>query len=160
MASYGEDTSSTITRLNLDPTRTVAIDLIQGINTHRTLMPSLITQSEFVQQAHSIFNLDGQDVTVIQESIGFVAQRVIAMVINLACDIAQQGVASVDDINAAVRLGLGYPHGPIDWGDVLGSVKILLTLERITQISADPRYRPSPWLQRRVKLHQPLTFTV
>lgn len=160
VASYGEDTSSTITRLNLDPTRTVAIDLIQGLNTHRTLMPSLITQSEFVQQAHSIFNLDGQDVTVIQESIGFVAQRVIAMVINLACDIAQQGVASVDDINAAVRLGLGYPHGPIDWGDVLGSAKILLTLERITQISADPRYRPSPWLQRRVKLHQPLTFTV
>ena len=96
---------------------------------------------------------------MIQESVGFVAQRVIAMVINLACDIAQQGVATVDDINAAVRLGLGYPHGPISWGDVLGPAKILLILERMTQITADPRYRPSPWLQRRVKLNQSLTFT-
>lgn len=44
------------------------------------------------------------------------AQRVLAMVINLGCDIAQQNIASVDDINAAVRLGLGYPLGPIEWG--------------------------------------------
>ena len=159
VASYGEDTSSSIQRLNLDPTRTVAIDLINGLNAHRTLMPSLITQQKLSQTAHSIFNLDGNSVTVIQESVGFVAQRVIAMVINLACDIAQQGVATVDDINAAVRLGLGYPHGPISWGDVLGPAKILLILERMTQITADPRYRPSPWLQRRVKLNQSLTFT-
>ncbi|MDK1683356.1 3-hydroxyacyl-CoA dehydrogenase [Acinetobacter terrestris] len=159
VASYGEDTSSSIQRLNLDATRTVAIDLINGLNVHRTLMPSLITQEKLSQTAHSIFNLDGNSVSVIQESVGFVAQRVIAMVINLACDIAQQGVATVDDINAAVRLGLGYPHGPISWGDVLGPAKILLILERMTQITADPRYRPSPWLQRRVKLNQSLTFT-
>lgn len=159
VASYGEDTSSSIQRLNLDATRTVSIDLINGLNTHRTLMPSLITQEKFRQAAHSIFNLDDGEVTQIQESVGFVAQRVIAMVVNLACDIAQQGVATVDDINAAVHLGLGYPHGPISWGDVLGPAKVLLILERMTQITADPRYRPSPWLQRRVKLNQPLTFT-
>lgn len=160
VATYGEDTSSAVQRLGLDATRTVAIDLIAGLNHHRTLMPSLITKTEFTQAAHSIFNLDGGTVTVIQESIGFVAQRVIALVVNLGCDIAQQGVATVDDINAAVKLGLGYPYGPIEWGDVLGKEKILLTLERITQITADPRYRPSPWLQRRVKLNQQLTFTI
>lgn len=159
VASYGEDTSSTIQRLNLDATRTIAIDLVAGLTPHRTLMPSLITQAQYTQIAHSIFNLDDGNVTVIKESIGFVAQRVIAMVINLACDIAQQNIATVDDINAAVRLGLGYPYGPIEWGDVLGSEKILLILERITTITADPRYRPSPWLQRRVKLKQKLTFT-
>ncbi len=47
---------------------------------------------------------------MIDESTGFVAQRVLAMVINLGCDIAQQNIATVDDINAAVRLGLGYPY--------------------------------------------------
>lgn len=160
VANYGEDTSSAVHRLQLDAKRTVAIDLIAGLHTHRTLMPSLITTDEFTQIAHSIFNLDGTSVTLIQESVGFVAQRVIAMVINLACDIAQQAIASVDDINAAVRLGLGYPYGPIEWGDVLGSDKVLLTLERMTQITADPRYRPSPWLQRRVKLQQPLTLSL
>ncbi|MEI1756905.1 3-hydroxyacyl-CoA dehydrogenase family protein, partial [Acinetobacter baumannii] len=109
--------------------------------------------------AHSIFNLDGNMVSMINESIGFVAQRVLAMVINLGCDIAQQNVATVDDINAAVRLGLGYPFGPIEWGDQLGSEKILLILNCITELTNDPRYRPSPWLQRRVALHLPLTFT-
>lgn len=159
VASYGEDTSSTIQRLNLDATRTIAIDLVAGLTAHRTLMPSLISKIEFIQAAHSIFNLDTGTVTVIQESIGFVTQRVIAMVINLACDIAQQAIATVDDINAAVRLGLGYPYGPIEWGDVLGKEKILLILERMSAITHDPRYRPSPWLQRRVKLNQPLVFT-
>ncbi|MCF4877736.1 3-hydroxyacyl-CoA dehydrogenase family protein, partial [Acinetobacter baumannii] len=53
----------------------------------------------------------------------------------------------------------GYPFGPIEWGDQVGSEKILLILNRITALTHDPRYRPSPWLQRRVALHLPLTFT-
>ena len=89
---------------------------------------------------------------MIAESVGFVAQRVMAMIVNLGCDIAQQNIASVDDINAAVRLGLGYPHGPIEWGDVLGADKILTILQRMSEITHDPRYRPSPWLRRRVEL--------
>ena len=80
------------------------------------------------------------------------------MVINLGCDIAQQQIATVDDINAAVRLGLGYPFGQIEWGDQLGTDKILLILNRISALTNDPRYRPSPWLQRRVALNLPLTF--
>jgi 3-hydroxybutyryl-CoA dehydrogenase len=121
-------------------------------------MPSLATSTEYRQAAHSMFNLDGAMVSMIAESIGFVAQRVLAMVINLGCDIAQQNIASVDDINAAVRLGLGYPFGPIEWGDHIGSQKILLILNRISTLTYDPRYRPSPWLQRRVALNLPLTF--
>ena len=158
VACYGEDTTQTIKRLHLNPEHTVAIDLLYGIEKHRTLMPSLRTISEYRQAAHSIFNLDGAMVSMINESIGFVAQRVLAMVINLGCDIAQQNIASVDDINAAVRLGLGYPFGPIEWGDQIGSDKILLILNRISALTYDPRYRPSPWLQRRVALNLPLTF--
>jgi len=81
------------------------------------------------------------------------------MVINLGCDMAQQSIATVDDINAAVRLGLGYPHGPIEWGEVMGADKILLILTRISALTLDPRYRPSPWLQRRVTLQLPLTYS-
>ncbi|EHU1490052.1 3-hydroxyacyl-CoA dehydrogenase [Acinetobacter seifertii] len=159
VACYGEDTTQAATRLGVNPEQAVAIDMLYGIAKHRTLMPSLITKPEYRQAAHSIFNLDGNMVSMINESIGFVAQRVLAMVINLGCDIAQQNIATVDDINAAVRLGLGYPFGPIEWGDQVGSEKILLILNRITALTHDPRYRPSPWLQRRVALHLPLTFT-
>jgi 3-hydroxybutyryl-CoA dehydrogenase len=159
LACYGEDTTQAATRLGVNPEQAVAIDMLYGIAKHRTLMPSLVTKPEYSQAAHSIFNLDGNVVSMIAESIGFVAQRVLAMVINLGCDIAQQNVATVDDINAAVRLGLGYPFGPIEWGDQVGSEKVLLILNRITALTHDPRYRPSPWLQRRVALHLPLTFT-
>lgn len=159
LACYGEDTMHAALRLNVNPAHSVAIDMLYGIEKHRTLMPSLITEVTYSHAAHSIFNLDGAMVSTIGESIGFVAQRILAMVINLGCDIAQQAIASVDDINAAVRLGLGYPFGPIEWGDEIGSNKILLILNRITALTSDPRYRPSPWLQRRVALSLPLTFT-
>ena len=159
LACYGEDTTHAAQRLQVDPTQSVAIDMLYGIEKHRTLMPSLVTKTSYTLSAHSIFNLDGAIVSCIHESIGFVAQRVLAMIINLGCDIAQQNIATVDDINAAVRLGLGYPYGPIEWGDVLNSQKILLILNRISTLTYDSRYRPSPWLQRRVALNLPLTFT-
>ena len=157
LACYGEDATTAAQRYGVNPAQVVCIDLLYGLDKHRTLMPSLVTAAHFVQAAHSIFNLDGQSLTVIEESVGFVAQRVMAMIVNLGCDIAQQKIASVDDINAAVCLGLGYPYGPIEWGDVLGAEKILSILERISHISHDPRYRPSPWLRRRVKLGLKLT---
>ena len=74
------------------------------------------------------------------------------MVINLGCDIAMQKIATPEDIDNAVKLGLGYPYGPISWGDHLGASRVLLILERIYALTGDPRYRPSPWLQRRAKL--------
>ena len=57
---------------------------------------------------------------VIGDSIGFIAQRVIATIVNIAANIAQRGIAAVDDLEAAVRLGLGYPLGPLTWGDRVG----------------------------------------
>ena len=160
IASYGEDATTAALRYQVNPKQVVCIDLLYGFNKHRTLMPTLITDSKHKTAAHSIFNLDGTSLSMIQESTGFVAQRVLAMIVNLGCDIAQQGVASVEDINAAVRLGLGYPYGPIEWGDKLGADKILLILDRMSAISRDPRYRPSAWLRRRVQLKLPLVTTV
>src|SRR5690606_22366529 len=92
------------------------------------------------------------DATLITESTGFVAQRVVSMVINLGCDIAMQGIASPEDIDNAVKIGVGYPYGPISWGNELGASRFLLLLQRLHGLTGDPRYRPSPWLQRRATL--------
>lgn len=159
IATYGEDATSAAVRYQVAPQQVVCIDLLYGLNKHRTLMPTFVTRPALVQAAQSMFNLDGVTTSVIQESVGFVAQRALAMIVNLGCDIAQQGVATVEDINIAVKLGLGYPYGPIEWGDVLGAEKILKTLDRMTAITRDPRYRPSPWLRRRVQLGLPLIHT-
>ncbi|MDN3441789.1 3-hydroxyacyl-CoA dehydrogenase [Psychrobacter sp. APC 3279] len=162
LAPYGEDTTNAAIRYQVDPKQAVAIDMLTGLAKYRTLMPSLVTQETFIAQAYTLFGkgLDDREATtqpivgatLIAESIGFVAQRVVAMVINLGCDIAMQGIASPEDIDNAVKLGLGYPYGPISWGDHLGASRVLLILERIYGLTGDPRYRPSPWLQRRAKL--------
>ncbi|OTG77814.1 3-hydroxyacyl-CoA dehydrogenase [Acinetobacter terrae] len=153
LATYGEDTTTAALRLGVDPARVVSIDMLTDFAKHRTLMPSIFTAKNYIDQAHAIFTKDGQGVSVIAESVGFIAQRVLAMVVNLACDIAQQQIATASDIDKAVKLGLGYPHGPISWGDVLGSDRILLILERIYANTGDQRYRPSPWLKRRAQLN-------
>ena len=156
LATYGEDSTTAALRLGVDAVRVVSIDLLTDFDKHRTLMPSIVTAKNYIDQAHAIFAKDGQSVTVIAESVGFVAQRVLAMVVNLACDIAQQQIATASDIDKAVKLGLGYPHGPISWGDVLGAQRILLILERIYANTGDQRYRPSPWLKRRAQLNSSL----
>jgi 3-hydroxybutyryl-CoA dehydrogenase len=167
LAIYGEDTTNAAIRYQVDPKQAVAIDMLTELTKHRTLMPSIVTQEQFVAQAYALFGsstgnkgsdsreADAQEAssaTLIAESTGFVAQRVVAMVINLGCDIAMQKIATPEDIDNAVKLGLGYPYGPISWGDHLGASRVLLILERIYALTGDPRYRPSPWLQRRAKL--------
>ncbi|KAF0567866.1 3-hydroxyacyl-CoA dehydrogenase [Psychrobacter nivimaris] len=171
LAIYGEDTTNAAIRYQVDPKQAVAIDMLTELTKHRTLMPSIVTQERFVAQAYALFGsstgnkgsdsreADAQEVssaTLIAESTGFVAQRVVAMVINLGCDIAMQKIATPEDIDNAVKLGLGYPYGPISWGDHLGASRVLLILERIYELTGDPRYRPSPWLQRRAKLDMSL----
>lgn len=159
LATYGEDTTTAALRFGVDATRAVSIDMLTDFAKHRTIMPSIATQQSYIDQAHALFAKNAHGVTVIAESVGFVAQRVLAMVVNLACDIAQQQIATAADIDKAVKLGLGYPHGPISWGDVLGAERILLILERILANTGDQRYRPSPWLQRRARLQLSLLHT-
>ncbi|MEN6670343.1 3-hydroxyacyl-CoA dehydrogenase [Psychrobacter sp. B38] len=163
LAVYGEDTTNAAKRYEVNPAQAVAIDMLTDLSKHRTLMPSIVTEESFIAQAYALFGSNDNEAddqatttqinaTLIAESTGFVAQRVMAMVINLGCDIAQQGIATPRDIDNAVKLGLGYPYGPISWGDELGAERILLILERLYALTGDPRYRPSPWLQRRAAL--------
>ena len=152
LAPYGRDATSAALHFGTDPTRTVCIDLLTDLARHRTLMLTPVTTPEIRDAAHAVFARDGTGVSVINDSVGFVAQRTLAMVVNLACDIAQQQIASVDDIDQAVHLGLGYPQGPLAWGDSLGPPRILLILQRMSELTGDPRYRPSPWLRRRAAL--------
>ena len=115
-------------------------------------MLSPATQPQWRDAAHAALAADGVPVTVIQDSPGFVAQRIVATIVNIACDIAQQQIATPEDIDRAVTLGLGYPTGPLALGDALGATRILEVLKNIERVTGDQRYRPSLWLQRRVQL--------
>jgi 3-hydroxybutyryl-CoA dehydrogenase len=152
VAPLGYDATAAAIDEELDPARTVAVDCLFPTDKRRTLMTTPLTTPEMRAAAHGLFAGDGVPVTVIRDSPGFVAQRVVAQIVNIACDIAQQRIASPEDIDAAVTMGLGYPRGPLAWGDAIGPDKVLRILERLQEFYGDPRYRASPWLKRRARL--------
>src|SRR5690606_21633429 len=122
---YGEDTATVIAEYQLDGRRTVALDTFFGLERgkRRVVMCSAATTAQWRDAAHALFAKDGTPVSVIADSAGFVGQRVVATIINVACDIAQQGIATPEDIDLAISLGLGYPGGgPLALGDTLGKI--------------------------------------
>ena len=148
----GGDATSAALDEHLDPARTIALDTLGDTARQRTLMVTPVTEPTMRDMAKALFARDGAAVDVIHDSPGFVAQRVLAHIVNVACDIAQQRIASPADIDLAVRLGLGYPQGPLAWGDALGPARLLRILAELHAAYGDPRYRPSLWLSRRARL--------
>ena len=148
----GCDATTSCLAQGLDPQRTIALETICGLATRRTLMTTPITSPGMKEAAQGLFGSDGVPVTVIHDSAGFVAQRVLAVIVNIGCDIVQQRITSPQDLDRAVTLGLGYPKGPLAWGDELGPRNVLAILTAMSEFYGDPRYRPSPWLTRRAKL--------
>lgn len=159
LAPYGLDATSAVGLFGTDAARTLCIDPLLDTARYRTLMLNPATRSDMRDAAHALLASDGVGVSVINDSVGFVAQRVLAMIVNLAGDIVQQGIASVDDLDEGVRRGLGYPQGPLAWGDSVGPKRLHTVLERMTQLTGDPRYRPGPWLRRRATLGLSLRHT-
>ena len=152
VAPLGTDATTSALELGLDPRRTVAVDPLFGFSKRRTLMRTCITGKEILEAAHGLLAADGVPVSVINDSPGFVAQRVVAHIVNVGCDIAQMRIACPEDLDRAVTLGLGYPRGPLAMGDALGPKRVLAVLEAMHDFYQDPRYRPSPWLRRRAAL--------
>ncbi len=109
------------------------------------------------EAAHGLLASDGAGVSVISDSPGFVAPRIVAHIINVGCQVAQQKIASPTDIDLGAKLGLSYPFGPLEWGDRLGPEWVLEVLEELQRTYGEPRYRPSPWLKRRAWLGLSLT---
>jgi 3-hydroxybutyryl-CoA dehydrogenase len=152
VAPLGSDCSAAALEHGLDPKRTVAVDPLFGFGKRRTLMVNPLTTREARDAAHAALAADGVPVSVIDDSPGFVAQRVVAHIVNVGCDIVQMRIASPEDLDRAVMLGLGYPKGPLAMGDAVGPKKILAVLNAMHELYQEPRYRPSPWLRRRAGL--------
>ena len=151
-APVGNDATSCAIEAGIEAERTLAIDPLFGLESRRTLMTTPLTDPDLRDEVHALLARDGTAVTVIKDSPGFVAQRVVAHIVNIGCDIAQQRIATPEDIDKAVRLGLAYPKGPLAWGDAIGPARVLAVVSALCDFYKDPRYRPSPWLIRRAKL--------
>lgn len=151
VAPLGFDVTTVAVVERLDPARTVGIDMLidDKATKRRVLATNPATRSDMRDAAHALFARDGKAVSVVRDSGGFVTQRVVATIVNIASDICQQRVCSPKDLETAVTLGLGYPMGPLAMGNQYGPANILEVLFNMQTVYGDTRYRPSPWLRRR-----------
>ncbi len=81
---------------------------------------------------------------------GLVLGRIVAQLVNEAAFSLGEGVASAEDIDAGMVLGLNHPRGPLAWGDAIGLDRVLALLDALREESGDPAYRAAPELRRRV----------
>ncbi len=151
VAPLGFDITTVAVVERLDPARTIGIDMLidDAATKRRVLATNPATRSDMRDAAHALFSRDAKPVSVIRDSGGFVTQRVVAAIVNIASDICQQGICTPKDLETAVTLGLGYPMGPLAMGDRYGPTNVLEVLFNMQTVYGDQRYRPSPWLRRR-----------
>ena len=151
VAPLGFDITTMAVVERLDPARTIGIDMLvdDAATRRRVLATNPATRPDMRDAAHALMARDGKAVSVIRDSGGFVTQRVVATIVNIACDMCQQSICSPADLETAVTLGLGYPKGPLAMGNLFGPTNVLEVLFNMQTVYGDPRYRPSPWLRRR-----------
>jgi 3-hydroxybutyryl-CoA dehydrogenase len=98
----------------------------------------------------------GRELVLIDDVPGLVVARTVAMLVNEAVDLVARGVAAPSDVDRAMRLGVNYPLGPLEWGDRIGGPAVVAILDRLHAAYPTGRYRVSPRLRRAVLSGQPL----
>ena len=117
------------------------VEVIRGANT---------TQETF----DFIYNLSkeiGKDPVEVAEAPGFVVNKILIPLINEACDLVYTGVASVEGVDTAMRLGANHPMGPLALGDLVGLDVCLAIMDTLYNETHDPKYRASLLMRKMVR---------
>lgn len=116
------------------------VEVVQGLQTTEA---TLKTVCDVAQRL-------GKVVVRSQDRPGFIVNRVLIPLLNEACLTLQDGVASIEDIDQAVQLGLNHPMGPLRLCDLIGLDTVLAIAEVLHRDFADSKYRPAPLLRNMV----------
>ena len=117
------------------------VEVIAGLN----------TPAEMVEKIKAISEEIGKVPVQVEEAAGFVVNRILIPMINEAVGIYADGVASVEGIDAAMKLGANHPMGPLALGDLIGLDVCLAIMEVLYAEMGDSKYRPHPSLRKMVR---------
>ena len=119
-------------------------------------LPTFINQSKWEISLYRKFETPGLDklmkqfgidYATVEDRTGMVKPRIIFMIINEACYTLQEGTASIEDIDLAMKLGTNYPYGPFEWCDKIGISDVFETLSAMYEDTKDERYKICPLLK-------------
>ena len=117
------------------------VEVIAGLN----------TPAETVEKIKAISEEIGKTPVQVEEAAGFVVNRILIPMINEAIGIYAEGVASVEGIDNAMKLGANHPMGPLALGDLVGLDIVLAIMEVLQSETGDSKYRPHALLKKMVR---------
>lgn len=117
------------------------VELIKGVRTEQEAIDKSI---EYVKSI-------GKEFVVVNDSPGFVTTRIIVTMVNEGAFILQEGLASKEEIDKALKLGGNFPMGPLTLGDLIGLDTVLNIMDTLYDEFHDPKYRAAPILRKLVE---------
>jgi 3-hydroxybutyryl-CoA dehydrogenase len=114
------------------------------------LAGGLRTSEGSMKQAEELFKALGKETVRVKDAAGLTFPRIVSLIINEAARSLEEGVATAEEIDVAMRLGVNYPQGPLKWADQIGLDEVLAVLEGLQRETGDDRYRAAPLLKNLV----------
>ena len=115
---------------------------------------SLGAPAALLAQTEGFWHALGRPTQAVKDSPGLVLARILSSLVNEACTALQEGIATPEDIDTAMVLGVNYPRGPLAWGEEIGLGRVLTCLETLQAEFGDDRYRPSFRLRQLLRANQ------